>query len=213
MEGRSPFKLPPVNDGLEGIYTMKEKSRKISPDTRELQPFKKKGICIYIKDEFIIAEILKSLFETIGEEKKLSKEEDTLIMKEVASYIYFETVKQIWEYREGDLPENEARKVLDVVSTYFAHSYHIDNLPEKLEEYRRAENPLLQVSTNIRKIAKGKLNNCIEQWHIAVDIAGAVKYFLFDGIRQVFRLSETEMAEAIEDFFVNYYPKFIEKGE
>jgi len=188
---------------------MGEKSGRISPDPRELPSFKKKGICIYIKDVLIIAEILKSLFETIGEEKKLSKKEDALIRKEVASYIYFETVEQIWKYQEGDLPENEARKVLDVVSTYFAHSYHIDNLPEKLEEYRRAENPLWQVSRNIGKIAKR--HGALLQGHIAVDISGAVKYFLIDGIRLAFRLSETEMAEAIEDFFVNYYPKFIEK--
>ena len=59
--------------------------------------------------------------------------ERPLIRKEVASYVYFETVEQIWKYGEGDLSENEAQKVLDFVSTQFANSHHIDNLPEKLE--------------------------------------------------------------------------------
>ena len=190
-------------------YAMEEKGRKISPDPRELPPLKKRGICIYIQDVFVITETLKSIFSLIEKERKLPQKEATKIMQEVASYIYFETVKQIWEYQEGNLSENDAHKVLDVVSSYFFYSYYIDNLPAKLEEYKRAENPIEQVSRNILKIARKKDTGMLME--AVITIAGTTIHSLFPGIRRMFNLSEREMAEIIEDFFVNYYPRFIKK--
>lgn len=203
---------------------MKEKVKNISPDPKELPPLKKRGTCIYIQDVFVIAEILKSLFDIIEKGKtgsgrkisseksrKLSQQEATKIMKEVASYIYFETVKQIWEYSEGDLSENDARKVLDTVSSYVFYSYGIDNLPEKLEEYQRAENPILQVSRNLQKILRKNHGDMAEAVEIATIITGITTHTLFEGIGRMFKLSEKQMAELIEDFFVNYYPRFTKK--
>lgn len=197
---------------------MKEKGKKLSPDPSELPSLEKRGICIYIQDAFVIAKILKHLFDllekgkvpsgkklSLQKERKLSQEEVTRIMKEVASYIYFETVKQIWEYQEGDLPENDAREILDIISSYFYYSYDIDSLPKKLEEYRRAKNPFEHFSRNIVEIARDREAGM----EIAVLIAGSTSYMLYDGIRRMFNLSENEMAELIEDFFVNYYPRFI----
>ena len=129
--------------------------------------------------------------------------ERPLIRKEVASYVYFETVEQIWKYGEGDLSENEAQKVLDFVSTQFANSHHIDNLPEKLEEYRRTENPLWQVSRNIGKITK--TDDIVKLMHQLIDIQGNVIFLLFDGIRWVFGLSETEMADVIDSYVLSSY--------
>mgnify|MGYP001090196645 CR=1 FL=1 len=189
---------------------MKEKGEKFIPDPRELPLLEKRGICIYIQDVFIIAPTLMSVFDIIEKERKIFPQETTKIMKEVASYIYFETVKQISEYHEEDLPENDVRRVLDVISSYFYYSYHIDNLPEKVEEYRRAENPIEQASRNILKIVRRNSIDTEELFEISTTIADITIHTLFDGIRRMFKLSENEVGELIEDFFVNYYPKFIE---
>ena len=141
-----------------------------------------------------------------NESKKLSQKEATKVMKEVASYIYFETVKQIWEYQEGNLPENDARKVLDVISSLFYEGHHIDNLPEKLDEYRSVENPLERLSRNILKIVRGKRVDIAESAEISIDIAGITIHYLFAGIRRMFEVSEEEMDGLIENFVVNYYP-------
>ncbi len=194
---------------------MKERSRNISPDPKELPPLKKRGICIYVQGVFTIAAILKSLFDIFQKgfifKRKLSQEKATEIMQEVASYVYFETVKQIWEYQGGDLPENDAREVLDVVSSYFLYSYHVNNLQKKLEEYQRAENPIELVSRNIVKIARDNAVDLTEMLDVSVTITSVTTHVLFDGIRRMFELSEENMAELIEDFFVNYYPRMTRK--
>ena len=184
---------------------MNQKGGKLSPDPKELPTLTKRGICIYILDRDIISRISKDLFTLLEKrafifKKKLPQEKSTKIMKEVASYVYFETVKQVWVYHEGDLPEDDARQLLDVISRYF--SIHIDNLTEKLQEYRKAENPIEHISRNIQKIVEHR--DVREQFLIAAEFAawtGNPEYNLFDCIREVFKLSDAEMAERIEDFF------------
>lgn len=197
--------------------TASAKAGKLSTNPKELPTLTKRGICIYILEVDIISRILKDLFTLLEKgtfifKKKLSPDKSNKIMKEVASYIYFETVKQIWEYQEGDLPEQDARRLLDVISNYFYYSYHIDNLADKLEEYRRAKNPVEYVSRNIQKIVEHR--NVKEQFLIAVKVGGIVanpEFNLFDCIREMFKLSDAEMAETIEDFFLNVYPRLIKQ--
>jgi len=191
---------------------MAEGDNKLSPDPRELPLLTKRGICIYIRGIAHIAPILKVLFDLLGGKSKwslyrgkLSSEKAREIMKEVASYIYFETVKQIWEYGEGNLRKNDARKVLDVVSSYYGDTYGIDNLPEKLREYGRVENPIEHVSSNVERIARGENADITEQLQISGYIVGGTIY-LFDGIGQMFELSEEEMAGLIEEYFTQYVP-------
>lgn len=143
--------------------------------------------------------------------KKLSQEEAVKVMKEVASYIHFETVRQTWQYGEGELSEDDARDVLDTISSYVYYTYYIDNLSSKLEEYQSAENPIEKVSRNLEKIARGKHADILEQVEIAAITEAITTPALFDGIRRMFMLSEQQMAELIEDFFVNYYPRLIAK--
>lgn len=196
---------------------MNQKGGKLSPDPKELPTLTKRGICIYILEVDIVSRILKELFTLLEKgasifKKKLPQEKSTKIMQEVASYIYFETVKQIWEYQEGDLPEDDARQLLDVISNYFYHSYYIDGLTDKLEEYRRAKNPIEHVSRNIEKIVEHR--DVQEQFLIAVQVGGWTanpEYNLFDCIREMFKLSDAEMAEIIEDFFLSVYPRLIKQ--
>jgi len=193
------------------------KGEKLSPDPKELPTLTKRGICIYILGVDIISRILKELFSLLEKgtfpfKKKMSQEKSTKIMKEVASHIYFETVKQVWEYQEGNLPEDDARRLLDVISNYFYYSYYIDSLADKLEEYRKAKNPIEHVSRNIQKIVEHR--DVQEQLLIAAQFAAWIanpKYNLFDCIREVFKLSDAEMAEIIEDFFLNVYPRLIKQ--
>lgn len=196
---------------------MNQKGGKLSPDPKELPTLTKRGICIYILEVDIISRILKELFTLLEKgafifKKELSQEKSTKIMKEVASYVYFETVKQVWEYQEGDLPEDDAHQLLDVISNYFYHSYHIDNLIDKLEEYRKAENPIEHFSRNIERIVEHR--DVREQFLIAAEVGGWIansEYNLFDCIREMFKLSDAEMAEIIEDFFLNVYPRLIKQ--
>ena len=195
---------------------MNQKGGELSPDPKELPTLTKRGICIYILEVDIISRILKDLFPLLEKgrfifKKKLSQEKSTKIMKEVASYVYFETVKQVWEYQEGDLPEDDARQLLDVLSNYFCHSYHIDNLTDKYEEYRKAKNPIEHVSRNIEKIVGYR--DVDEQFLIVAEFAAwtGSEYSLSDCIREMFKLSDAEMAEIIEDFFLHVYPRLIKQ--
>lgn len=201
----------------ESKDTVPTKGAKLSPNPKELPTLTKRGICIYILEVDIISRILKELFALLEKgafifKKRLSQEKSANIMKEVSSYIYFETVKQIWKYQEGNLPEDDARQLLDVYSKHFLHSYGIDNLIDKLEEYRKAKNPIEYVSRNIQKIVEHR--NVQEQLLIAVQVGGIVanpEFNLFDCIREMFKLSDAEMAETIEYFFLNVYPRLIKQ--
>ncbi|MGB2800576.1 MAG: hypothetical protein WBC82_12125 [Dehalococcoidia bacterium] len=190
---------------------MKKMAKNIGPNSEQLSPIEKRGACLYAQDVILTDHILKELFSVFekGEwekSKKLSQKEATKVMKEVVNYIYFETVKQIWEYQEGGLPENDARKVLDAVSSLFYEGHHIDNLREKLEEYRSVENPIYSVSRNILRIVRGKDIDIAELSEISIIILDITIHYLFTGIRRMFEVSEEEMNGLIENFFVNYYP-------
>ena len=195
---------------------MNQKGGKLSPDPKELPTLTKRGICIYILDRDIISRISKDLFTLLEKrafifKKKLPQEKSTKIMKEVASYVYFETVKQVWVYQEGDLPEDDARQLLDVLSNCFHQFYGIDNLNKKLEEYKKAENPIEHVSRNIETIVEHR--DIREQFFILAEFAAITtsEYNLFDCIREMFKLSDAEMVEIIEDFFLNVYPRLIKQ--
>lgn len=186
---------------------------------KELPSPQKRGMCIYIQEFFILGQILKDLFNLLEKRKfifkrKLSQEAKIQIMKEIASYIYFETVKQIWEYGEGNLFEEDAREVLDTISTRFFYTYDIRNLPDKLEEYNKAENPMEHVSRIVLQIIGNE--DITKQMEVANELAGWTanpEYNLFDAIKEKLELSEPVMTEIIEDFFDNYYPQFIGKNE
>lgn len=188
-----------------------KKNGHMKPDTKDLSLLSKRGICIYVQCAFVINHLLNRLFRFFDERHKLSREHDTQLMKELASYVYFETVKQMWEYQEGSLSEKDAREVLDVVSTCFFHTYGLDNLEEKLTEYQSAENPTYVVGRNIVRTVTGS-SDIRDMMMVSIDITAAMIHVFFDELRRMFELSEADMAELIEDFFVNHYPQMTEQG-
>jgi len=190
-----------------------------SREEKELIPFVKRGSCIAIQGVVVIAYILRDLYSFFEKKKKwglvrkkLSQEEATKIMKEAASYIYFETVKQISEYQEGNLPAHGASAILDFISGAFSSLYDIDNLSERLEEYRGVENPTYHVSKNTLKIARGKDVDALELMEISIEITGSITFMLFDGIRRMFELSEKDMDGVILDFYTNHFPKISDEN-
>lgn len=200
---------------------MKEKSKKLTPDPRGFPLFKKIGICIFIQGVFVETKIISFLFHFIENEKKkeLSQEEATEIMKEVASYIFFRTIEQVEIYRQKEsLPEDDMHNILDVVLSYFHHTYYIDNFPEKIEEYSSVVSPLILLSTKIENIVNKGKSIITDHMQITLIIKEAIKSFLpigetSKGIARIFKLSEEKMAELIEDFFVNVYPRLIERKD
>jgi len=207
---------------------MQEEDKRLS---LELSSLEKRAACIYIHGAFVIAQLFQKLFDYFekgktedgvnrrGEMRKLSAEEANGIAKEVASYIYFSTVKQVWEYRTGGLSEDDAKELLDHISTLFCTTYYlgIDSLQGlekhervknpmlqgKLEEYGRVENPMEQFSRNILKALKEK--DMRDLMVIVIMVTATDMYTLLPGISRMFTLSESEMAGLIEDYFMNYY--------
>lgn len=196
---------------------MNRRGGKISPDPREVPTPAKRGTCIYILEVDIILRLLKDLSELLEKrvlifKRKLSPQKSDEIVKEVASYICFETVKQVWAYHEGGLPENDTRELLRVLSDCFRQFYGIDSLSKKLEEYMKAENPIEHVSGNIEAIVEH--TNIEEKLLIAAHFAAIIgnpEYNLSDCIKEVFALSDSQMVEMIEDFFLNVYPRLIKR--
>jgi len=193
---------------------MQEDSRRHSLELSSLQ---KVAACIYIQAAFAILHLFQEVFDyfvkgkTEGgasrreETRKLSAEEANALSKEVASYIYFSTVEQIWKYQTGGLSEDDARELLDFISTLFCDTYclDVDILNQKLEDYRGVSNYLERFSRNVLDTLREK--DVSDLMTIAVMVSGMDQHVLLPGISRMFTLSEDDMTEIIKDYFMNYH--------
>ncbi|MFO7995605.1 MAG: hypothetical protein R6U93_00430 [Dehalococcoidia bacterium] len=193
---------------------MQEDSKRHSLELSSLQ---KVAACIYIQAAFAISNLFQEVFDyfvrgkTEGgaickkETRKLSAEEANALSKEVASYIYFSTVEQIWKYQTGGLSEDDARELLDFISTLFCDTYclDVDILNQKLEDYRSVSNYLEQFSRNILDTLRQK--DVFDLMTIAAMVSGVDQHVLLPGISRMFTLSENDMTEIIKDYFMNYH--------
>ena len=200
------------------------KQKKIDP--KQIPLIDKRGISLYLKGVEVIGYAMKSLvdfFENgrLGGEakhssaanKKLSQQEGTALTKEAASYICFEIVKQIWQDNIGELCQDDADRVLQIVTGYMRFSYGLGNLQEKLDDYGDGTNQFEKVGRNIQKIVRGEKEDKDEAKDLTVMFTGITVYMLHEGLKHMFELSEDKMVSIIDDFFTNYYPKFVRRGE
>src|SRR5512137_2871542 len=106
---------------------MNEEAGKQNVDPKQLPLIDKRGISLYLKGVEVIGYAMKSLvdfFENgkLGGEpkhssaanKKLSQQDGTALIKETASYICFEIVKQVWQDNIGELCQDDADRALQV---------------------------------------------------------------------------------------------------
>jgi len=134
-----------------------------------------------------------------GKKKILNQKEISSVIEELSYYVYYQTVLQIWECQEGRLSEEDARKVLDDIASILRDSCHINNVPEKLEEFRRADNDLYQLARNITRILGRKSIHDIME--VLIPIAGRVQFELFDRVRLAFSMTEDEIDDFLKDFW------------
>ena len=205
---------------------MNEETGKQKIDPQQIPLIDKRGISLYLKGVEVIGYAMKSLadfFENgkLGGEpkhssaanKKLSQQEGIALTKEAASYICFEIVKQVWQDNIGELCQDDADRVLQIVTTYMRFSYGLGNLQEKLDEYGDGTNQFEKVGRNIQKIVRGEKEDANEAKELSILFTGITVYMLHEGLKHMFELSESQMVGIIDDFFTNYYPKFVRRGE
>ena len=204
---------------------MNEETGKQQIDPKQIPLIDKRGISLYLKGVEVIGYAMKSLvdyFENgrLGGEpkhssaanKKLSKQEGMALTKETASYICFEIVKQVWQDNIGELCQDDADRILQIVTSYIRFSYGIGDLQEKLDDYGDGTNQFEKVGRNIQKIVRGEKGDKDEAKDLTVMFTGITVYMLHEGLKHMFELSEDKMASIIDDFFTNYYPKFVRRG-
>jgi hypothetical protein len=200
------------------------KQKKIDP--KQIPLIDKRGICLYLKGVEVIGYTMKSLvdfFENgkLGDEpkhssaanKKLSQQEITALAKETASYICFEIVKQVWQDNVGELCQDDADRVLQIVTSYIRFSYGLGDLQEKLDLYGDGSNQFEKVGRNIHKIVRGETEDADEAKELSILFTGVTVYMLHEGLKHMFELPENQMVGIIDDFFTNYYPKFIRREQ
>jgi len=205
---------------------MNEEMGKQKLDPKQLPLIDKRGICLYLKGVEVIGYTMKSLIDffengklggdpkhSSAANKKLSQQEGTALTKETASYICFEIVKQVWHDRVGELCEDDIDMVLDIVTRYIRFSYDVGDLQEKLDDYGDGSNQFEKVGRNIRKIVRGETEDAVEEKEMTVLFTGVTVYMLHEGLKHMFELSESQMVGIIENFFTNYYPKFIKREQ
>ena len=205
---------------------MNEETGKQKLDPKQIPLIDKRGISLYLKGVEVIGYTMNSLMDffengrlggepkhSSGANKKLSQQEGIALTKETASYICFEIVKQVWQDKVGELCEDDADRVLQIVTTYMRFSYGLGNLQEKLDEYGDGSNQFEKVGRNIRKIVRGETEDAIEEKELTVLFTGITVYMLHEGLKHMFELSESQMVSIIDDFFTNYYPKFIKRAQ
>lgn len=203
---------------------MNEETGKQSPDPRQLPLIDKRGVSLYLKGVEVISYAMRSLTDfyengRLGGEpkhskapnKKLSQQEGAALTKETASYICFEIVKQVWQDRVGELCQDDADRVLQIVTSYMRFSYGLGNLQEKLDDYGDGTNQFDKVGRNIQKIVRGDKEDKDEAKELTVMFTGITVYMLHEGLKHMFELTEDKMVHIIEDFFTNYYPKFVKR--
>ena len=204
---------------------MNEETGKQQIDPKQIPLIDKRGISLYLKGVEVVGYAMRSLvdyFENgkLGGEpkhssaanKKLSKQEGMALTKEAASYICFEIVKQVWQDNIGELCQDDADRVLQIVTSYIRFSYGIGDLQEKLDDYGDGTNQFEKVGRNIQKIVRGEKEDKDEAKELTVMFTGITVYMLHEGLKHMFELSEDKMAGIIDDFFTNYYPKFARRG-
>ena len=204
---------------------MNEEASKQNFDPSKLSPLDKRGVCLYLKGVEVIGFMVRGLIDyfengKLGEQpkftkapnKKLSQQETASLAKEMASYICFEIIKQVWEDKVGELCEEDADRVLQIVSSHIHFSYDLTDLDDKITLYGDGSNQFDAAARNIRKIVRGDAEDADEAKEVSLLVSGIVIYMLNDGLKRMFELSESEMMGIIENFFKNYYPKFIRRG-
>ena len=195
-------------------------------DPKQLSPLDKRGVCLYLKGVEVIGYAMRSLIDyfengRLGGEpkhgsaanKKLSQQEIVALAKEMASYFCFEIVKQVWQDRVGELCEDDTDRVLNIVTSHIRFSYDVADLTEKLDLYGDGSNQFDAAARTICKIVRGDAEDADEVGELSVLVSGITIYMLHEGLKRMFELSESQMTVIIEDFFKNYYPKFIKHGQ
>jgi|GEM_PF-6263734 len=203
---------------------MNEETGKQKVDPKQLPLIDKRGVSLYLKGVEVIGYAVNSLTDFFengklggepkhshGPNKKLSQQEVTALAKEAASYVCFEIVKQVWQDRVGELCQDDADRVLQIVTSYIRFSYGLGDLQEKLDDYGDGTNQFEKVGRNIQKIVRGDKEDKIEAKELTIMFTGITVYMLHEGLKHMFELSEDKMAGIIEDFFTNYYPKFVRR--
>jgi hypothetical protein len=205
---------------------MNEEIGKQNFDSKQLSPLDKRGVCLYLKGVEVIGYAMRSLIDyfengklggepkhSAGANKKLSQQEIAALAKEVASYFCFEIVKQVWEDRVGELCEDDTDRVLNIVTSHIRFSYDVADLTEKLDLYGDGSNQFERAARNIQKIARGESADEDEAKELGILVSGITVYMLHEGLKRMFELPENQMVGIIDDFFTNYYPKFIKRGQ
>ena len=203
---------------------MNEETGKQRPDPRQLPLIDKRGVSLYLKGVEVVGYAMRSLTDfyengRLGGEpkhskapnKKLPQQEGAALTKETASYICFEIVKQVWQDRVGELCQDDADRVLQIVTSYMRFSYGLGNLQEKLDDYWDGTNQFDKVGRNIQKIVRGDKEDKDEAKELTVMFTGITVYMLHEGLKHMFELTEDKMVSIIDDFFTNYYPKFVKR--
>jgi hypothetical protein len=195
-------------------------------DTSQLTPLDKRGVCLYLKGVEVIGFAVRGLIDyfengkiggepkhSSGANKKLSQQEIAALAKEMACYFCFEIVKQVWQDRVGELCEDDMDRVLNIVTSHMRFSYDLVDLTEKLDLYGDGSNQFEAAARNIRKIVRGDTEDVDEAKELSILVSGITVYMLHEGLKHMFELSEDQMVGIIDNFFTNYYPKFIRREQ
>ncbi|MEA1958144.1 MAG: hypothetical protein U9N44_00495 [Chloroflexota bacterium] len=203
---------------------MSEDAGKLNFDVKEMPLLDKRGMCLYLKGVEVIGFAVRGLIDyfengklggdpkhSAAANKKLSPQEIAALTKEMASYFCFEIVKQVWQDRVGELCEDDTDRVLNIVTNHVRFSYDLPDLTEKIDLYGDGSNQFDAAACNIQRIVRGDDAPADEAQELSLLVSGITIFMLHEGLKRMFELSEGEMEGVIEDFFVNYYPKFFKQ--
>lgn len=151
----------------------------------------KRGLCVFIQAHTIGGLACNAI-------TRLGPEEAAPVIREIAGYILFETVKQVWHYGPDGRPREGAKEICDTVVAWFARRFQIP-VVEKLQEYQQAENPLSHLTLGIGRVAGHDLE---KGFRYSITVSA---YFepLVENIERTFTLSDQQMTEEIQRFFTN----------
>ena len=203
---------------------MNEDAGKLNFNVKEMPLLDKRGMCLYLKGVEVIGFAVRGLIDyfengklggdpkhSTAANKKLSPQEIAALTKEMASYFCFEIVKQVWQDRVGELCEDDMDKVLNIVTNHVRFSYDLPDLTEKIDLYGDGSNQFDAAARNIQRIVKGDDAPADEAQELSLLVSGITIFMLHEGLKRMFELPEGDMEGVIEDFFVNYYPKFFKQ--
>lgn len=175
----------------------------------------KRGLCVFIQSSVLVALVLQRVLQVLQQgpwwralwERKLPQDAVRQVMEEVASYVLFETTKQLWNYAPGGKPTKDGIEVLNAVLFWFNVAYRIP-IETKMQEYQDFEetedDPLFLVSREVVRATGDKgLRIRVEIFQV---IASQIEA-LIDGVERMQVLSDEEMTGIIQDFFANTWPQ------